>query len=492
MTTQHFDRDDEHLHNSFLALSGNTPDHVFADETTLLGKEGLAMDSVNDLKYANFKSMNAHDPSYPSRSATTVQTQKAGDTSADGTGAKSVVYVNITARYAIKNPFFSSNALDYIANVRECQITLNFDSANILHKAFHHPVIYEDETTKAALIGYTGEIGKYTDLVQTVSTKSTSDFLLYGTTLTPSPEYSHLIPLKQTITAPEFTFSEHQVGTLAQDGGTSSVLHPSIDLQAVPSHIFLQVVPTNASIDSRRTDYYAQIKNLRISVNNQTYTMVDHQDSDFYAMNTANGSKQPFYSFRTDVQTPVNSVDTPQRGVGSPLLFRSAKDLSGSLVEGARMPFKFEAKFDAYNNSSIAQSFVSRIAFITPATITLEKGLNATREIGIDMQDVMMAKASGQISPFSSTDSNGNDELIGGGIMSMLSSHRGDVQDILGMLTPALLALSSQDPRFLGLALGSEIGRMALSGGQTDGQLGGGVLGGASRNDQLRSLGLSL
>lgn len=498
LTTHQYDRDDDLLHHGgMFACAPQTPDFFHGVDMAING--AVDPDATTNAPSAyHFKSWSS-DPSYPSRGAWGYT--NAGGTSAAGNGQAARTTTTTLFKFALKNPLLSSSQ-EYLANIREMQITLTFRS-NIKHRAWLTSVI-EDDTDQAADGEVSGYIGTPAAAFATTGVLSQTDFKLFYYLVAPSnPD---VIPIEQKIACRDFVPNEYQVGTVNNDASTV-VNHVIAEHQTVPSHVFIYAVPAEASLSHYRTDVFGRITDLRLTINNQTYTLSSLTDQELYDMCCQNGLKIPFESFQTVNTRSVNQVtNTTRRGIGAPLCFKVDRDFGKSLVPGSNTGFKLQLQYTLTNNLGAALTWVSRCVFVLPSMVTIPRGGVPRHEIGISPDEVQQALTT-QIKP-SLPEVEFDDQIIGGSIFSSLRANKKDINTILRLLMPFLKYYAGKqiDPEFgqalmesaglaeretyAGLMGGSRMAGANLAGAYMGGSR---FLGGAMNKQQsLKAMGLAM
>ena len=511
-SVQFYSKDSKSLHSgSCLAVSPNTPDLKFGHAIVKPSVAGEfdagtpAGVTAGDLAAYHFKK-ESYSQMWPSRA--TIQPYEevtnanidgttgsfTVNTTTDGVAGPSYIQLTYLVRYVLKNPILSHSPFECLTNVQEMQIDLTFDAANILKKLFfRHALRLSDSTGPTdypdAIIA-AGQLGAETaEIVQ-----ETSKVKLIGYTVSPSnPDQ---IPESFVAPATEFLVYDYSLGNINAGASADERIHTAINVNQVPSAIMLQVVPEDVSKSVKTSDYFALMSNIQLVINNRTYSFQNYKQQDWYNICSNNGYKGRFEHFDSSPKLLLRSQQgrTPSVGVGAPIMLVPSRDLGGSLAEGTIMPFKMEVRFNAKNTSSIAMNFISRVILVMDQKVRITRGMPCTIENGISAQDYAQALAAGNLFGTSEDMEADYDDILGGG--RAISSYFRDVGKVgLRSLDVASKVLSAANQVFPEANLGrasdlvNRTNQLATQSGLRD-MVGAAMLGGGSRYEQLRGMGV--
>ena len=525
---QFYTRESDHYHHGgVLSSTPVVPDILFSNE--LIEYQGtVTPDNYDDLRNYHFRSR-SYDQAYPSR-LSNIQFQKVGETRTGHTGDR-CSGLTFFVRAAIKNPVFSSVASECLANVKDMEISIVFDSSRFKEKLIQACMPYS--ATNAALFQLTtanisvgiGRLDSYDRAGSSVKVYSLAppvitDFRLFYHTIQPS--MIDQIPETQILPSEQIIRYSHQVGAI-NNNATVQVTHPEITTSVVPNLILLSCKPDDASLSVFRSDYHAALKDITAIVNGRTYVYTLMTPKDLYYMCCENGLKSTFQSFDVwntsasgnglslnvngildtvtaepfvtgDVtNAPKSAVLNKLIGCGAPLAFKLSSNFGGEMKENLIEPFRLSFRYSATNTSGVNMSFQSNIHCVTAQTLIIGRSMPLRTLEGVSSEEFANALSSGSYVTVGMNKDDEMESFLGGG--SFTSSFRDVGKQFLRFLANGnniLQAAAQIYPDRIPNQVSYEANRVAQLGnvlGQQLNMQGSGMLGG-SRLDMLRASGM--
>jgi len=481
-----FSREASDFHNSgLLSSTPSVPDIVYGRDVTTYNGGSATPESTNNLRDYHWRSR-TFDQSYPSR-ASVCNFSKSGvtDVQANDVGNTSCTLTYVL-RVALKNPVFSSSSYEVLSNLSDLEVTLNFQSSSFLQKLFYRTEIYSHNVANTAeplLVAGTG--------VSAAISNVPSEVKLIGFSISPSMLDS--VPTTSLLPATEFLTFQQSENAIANDA-TRNVIHSNIQLNQTPSLIMISCVPAEASLSSKRSDFYAPLSNLVLVINDRSFVYNQWKTRDFYNLACKNGYKSTYKTYDS-TKAEVGSFDGQsfEQGIGGPIVF-SMEDIGGELSSGLLAPFKLEVRYTATNTSGSDLNFTSTITFVMDQSIILTRGSPIRVLNGIDQAEFNNAVAEGSYVTLGNANENEQDLLLGGSISSMFRDASRMFIRGLNLGTQILNTASALYPEIPG-KYAQEFNRANALSQQLnrDLNLGGSMLAGAnnmSRIDLMRAQGL--
>lgn len=524
---QFFTKESEHYHNGgVLSSTPVVPDILYSDNLIeYVGLSSRTPDTYNDLRNYHMRQY-SYDQAYPSR-ASVSPFAKVGSTTSGHTGSRSVG-LTYFIRCALKNPIFSSVASECLANVKDMEIQIQFDSARFKEKLIQACIPYS--ATNAALfqlgngnitVGI-GRLNKYvadnTTEVYSINAPVVTDFRLFYYTIQPS--MIDQIPETQILAAENIVRYAHQVGTI---GTLSSVNvhHPEISLNQVPSLLLLSCVPDDSSRSVFRSDYHAAVKEISAFINGRTYTYNLMTPQDLYYMSCENGLKSTFQSFDvwnsvasgnglpintlgtlTEVDaiafatgtvdnTPTSAITDKLIGCGSPIAFRLSK-MGGEFKENLIEPFRISFRYTATNTTDTNLSFVSQIHAVMAQSLVIQRGAPIRSLEGVSQEEFAQALSNGSYVTVGMNKEDEMEAFLGGGFTSSFRDISKQFLRFLNNSNSVLQSAAQIYPDRIPSNYAREAQRATeLANSVNTAFNGSGILGGSmSRMDKLRASGL--
>lgn len=501
--TQFFSKESQHYRNGgLLSSTPVTPDIVFGHDIANDGTADNFPDTNRRLSTYHLREEN-FDQSFPSRLAIT-PFHKVGATGVAGTGAARSG-CTFFVRCALKNPILSSVSSEVLANVRDIEITLQFDSARFRDRLFFGT---KPRFNTAAAPDLTAALGLVTASIGTVDgtglleAPDRSDFKISYYTIAPSNV--DMIPETLLVPGEEIYRNSFSLGVKA--GDITNVVHPEINLSQIPSMIFISCTPqySDASKSIFTSDYHAPIRNLNIQVNGRTFTYNLYSPRDFYAQNCKNGYKQPFYSFNAYTTTASGNGTSLELtgsarsgvsrgvGVGGPLCFKLSEDIGGELAVNLTQPCRIQVRYEAFNTSGhTGLDFVSNVHYVLNNTYVLQKGSPVRIINGVSPEEYSRAVGEGFVQTIGMNKDDEQEYLMGGSFSTTFRDVAKGFIKFLNTGNNLLQSAAQIYPDRIPNQLSYEANRanQMAQAVQNSGMLGSGMLGG-SRLDMMRANGL--